>query len=56
MIIIILRAFATSVPITALVMIPTSIAAVQRIMAALVVGVAPSSSTTTIVAGACFFW
>jgi hypothetical protein len=55
MIIIILRAFATSVPITALVMIPTSIAAVQRIMAALVVGVAPSSSTT-IVAGACFFW
>jgi len=55
MIIIILRALATSVPITALVMIPSSIAAVQRVMAALVVGVAPSS-TTTIVAGACFFW
>jgi hypothetical protein len=55
MIIIILRALATSVPITALAMIPSSIAAVQRIMAALVVGVAPSSSTT-IVAGACFFW
>lgn len=55
MIIIILRALATSVPITALVMIPASIAAVQRVMAAVVVGVAPSSSTTT-VCGACFFW
>jgi len=45
MIIIILRALATSVPITALMMIPTSIAAVQRVMAA--VGIQSNASSSS---------